>query len=206
MLEIDHLIYASPDPDAHARRLWDEHGLASAPGGRHGGHGTGNVIVPLGSAYLELVTVYEPEVADTSPFGRWILANVERGGGPIGWALRTDDIDAFTARHGTRAVPMSRELPDGRILPWRLTGLERAISEPPIPIVLEWDAPEDARPYRIPVDHRSSPDGFGAIELGGDRDKLAEWLGAIPKGVVFNGAEPGVNGATMSVDGADVPL
>ena len=206
MLAVDHLIYATPDPAAYAARLLDEHGLASASGGRHSGHGTGNVIVPLGTAYLELVTVHEPDIAETSPFGRWILKNVEAGGGPIGWALRTDDIETFVARHGVGAAPMARELPTGHLLSWRLTGLDRAIERPPLPIVLEWDVPEPDRPYRVPVEHRASPDGFSSIRLGGDPDVLREWLGEIPSEVGFTTSEPGVLGATMRVDGRDVDI
>jgi hypothetical protein len=39
------------------------YGLASIEGGRHPGWGTANRIIPLGDAYIELVTVVDDEEA-----------------------------------------------------------------------------------------------------------------------------------------------
>ena len=46
-MQIDHAIIGARDIDAVADRLWERHGLASLPGGRHPGWGTHNRIVPL---------------------------------------------------------------------------------------------------------------------------------------------------------------
>src|SRR5262245_53549604 len=59
MLAIDHVILLAADLDHAAARLLKTHGLASLPGGRHPGHGTGNRIVPLGDSYLELMGVVD---------------------------------------------------------------------------------------------------------------------------------------------------
>ena len=77
MLAIDHVIVVVDDLDAAAARLLDEHGLASLPGGRHEGHGTGNRIVPLGPDYLELMAVVDADEAVGSPLGAWVA---ERAG------------------------------------------------------------------------------------------------------------------------------
>ena len=56
------MVLAVRDLERSADRLWDEHGLAFAPGGRHPGWGTANMIAPLGSSYVELLAVVDAEV------------------------------------------------------------------------------------------------------------------------------------------------
>ena len=58
-MRVDHVILATDSLDHTLRRLGDL-GLGWVPGGRHGGMGTVNRIVPLGAGYLELVTVEDP--------------------------------------------------------------------------------------------------------------------------------------------------
>src|SRR5437660_1356671 len=65
-VRIDHLILAVDDLDAAAVQLTERTGLAVVPGGVHPAWGTRNVIVPLGGAYLELVAVEHPEVAEST--------------------------------------------------------------------------------------------------------------------------------------------
>src|SRR5262245_6695165 len=72
VLALDHVIVVVADLDSAAGRLYREHGLASVAGGRHAGHGTGNRIVPLGSTYIELMAVVDPDEAASSPVGSWV--------------------------------------------------------------------------------------------------------------------------------------
>ena len=53
-MRIDHAIIGARDIDAVADRLWEQHGLASLPGGRHPGWGTHNRIVPLAGSSQEM--------------------------------------------------------------------------------------------------------------------------------------------------------
>ena len=52
------------------------------------GWGTANRIVPLGEAYLELVTVVDDPEAAQSPFGRWVAEAGPTLAEPLGWAVR----------------------------------------------------------------------------------------------------------------------
>ena len=58
-MELDHVLIACTDLDAAAREFEARVGLSSVEGGRHRDWGTANRIVPLGSSYLELVTVVD---------------------------------------------------------------------------------------------------------------------------------------------------
>jgi len=164
---VDHLLVATADLDAAAaavRRL----GLEVAAGGRHPGWGTANRIAPLGDAYLELIGVVEPSETGSSPFGAWVAASPP---GPMGWAVRVEDIDATARRLGLGIVPGSRATPDGRTLRWRTAGVERVAAEPSLPFFIEW---EPGTPF---------PGAGGAgvaierIQLRGDAARLGEWLG-----------------------------
>ena len=85
------MVLGVADLDAAASRLEQAFGLTALPGGRHPGWGTANRIVPLGSCYLELVTVVDAAEAGASDFGRWVLAMLA-GGPAVGWAVRTSDL------------------------------------------------------------------------------------------------------------------
>jgi len=140
---IDHLVYATPDIDGTVALLADRLGVRATAGGRHPGLGTRNALLDLGGgAYLEIIGL-DPEVAvavdGPRPFG------LDRVGAArlATWAARVDGIDERAAR--ARAVgydpgpvqPMSRRLPDGTELHWRLT----APSAEPVelvPFLIEW--------------------------------------------------------------------
>lgn len=176
MLAIDHVIVVVHDVDVAARRYAEQHGLASVPGGRHLGHGTGNRIVPLGSNYIELMAVVDRDEAASSPLGSWVERRLVEGGeAPAALCLRTDDIEAVARRTGRRPLPMSRIRPDGVELTWDLVALDAALTEG-LPFFIHWHDDVD-HPGRAVVEHRCAPRGIDWVELGGDQDRLASWLG-----------------------------
>src|SRR2546426_11665264 len=122
LLAIDHIVLPVADLDLAAAEIATRHGLISVEGGRHPAWGTANRIVPLGDSYVELVAVADRETADQTAFGRWIAA--ARPGRPLGWAVRTDAIDAVGRRLGLPVVPGFRDPPGGRRISWRSAGVE----------------------------------------------------------------------------------
>lgn len=174
-LVVDHVLIAVPDLDA-AEAAAGRLGLPVGPGGRHPGWGTANRIVPLGGAYVELVAVVDAAEAASSPFGRWVAASPP---GPMGWAVRADDLERIARRLGLDLVPGTRAAPDGRPLRWRTAGVERVMAEPFLPFFIAWEA---GTPFP----------GAGAsgveielVELRGDAARLAEWVGeaALPAAI-----------------------
>lgn len=160
-----------------ARELEARHGLTSVEGGRHPGWGTANRIVPLGDAYLELVTVVDEAEAQESVFGRWVAGALPAAARPLGWAVRTRRLDDVVARLGLDVVSGSRVTSDGRVLRWRFAGIDRSATEPTLPFFIEW-ADGTAFPGATPVEHPAGPTAIAMLELTGDGDRLAGWLGS----------------------------
>lgn len=177
MLAIDHAIIAVTDPAAWASQLRRRAGLTAVPGGRHEGLGTGNWIVPLGDTYLELMTVVDRVEAEASTLGRWVLEQTRNGDRLAAVCLRTDDIDEIAQRLDRSPEAMSRRTGDGTVLRWRLAGLDAALSAEALPFFIEWDIDDGRHPGAMPADHAVTPEGIPWVELGGDRRRLAEWLG-----------------------------
>jgi Glyoxalase-like domain len=177
VLAIDHVIIVVRDLDAAARRYDDQYGLASVPGGRHAGHGTGNRIVPLRSSYIELMAVVDRDQAATSPLGSWVAGRlVESGEAPAALCLRTDDIDAVARRTGREPLPMHRTRPDGVELAWDLVALDAALADG-LPFFIRWHVDDADHPGRAAAEHRGAAVGIAWVELGGAADRLAAWLG-----------------------------
>lgn len=177
VLAIDHVIVTVEDLDAAADRYFEQWGLASVAGGRHPGHGTGNRIVPLGGSYIELMAVIDRDEAMSSPIGSWVERRLRgRGESPAALCLRTDDIDGAARRTGHEPLAMSRTRPDGVKLTWRLVALDAALNEG-LPFFIQWLVHDADHPGRGVVEHRCAATGIDWVELGGDKDRLAGWLG-----------------------------
>jgi glyoxalase-like protein len=86
---------------------------------------------------VELIAVVDEAEAAASAFGRWVLGAVG-GFRPLGWAVRTDDLDSVVARLGLTPAEGSRATPGGGQLRWRYAGAEEAIARPPLPFFIEW--------------------------------------------------------------------
>lgn len=165
-------------------------GFASIEGGRHPGWGTANRIVPLGGVYIELVAVVDEAEAAGSPFGRWVAAAPP---GPLGWAVRTDGIDEVAARLGLTVSDGSRIGRDGRLIEWRLAGVEQAAAEPCLPFFIEWAS-------GTPLPGRGGQEARIELELAGDAARLGEWLGDHSLPISVRAGAPAV--AQIFVDGA----
>ncbi len=175
-LEIDHLVLGVEDLDVASDALLEHHGLVALPGGRHPAWGTANRVVPLGSAYLELVAVVDPTVAAGSAFGSWVADMAGRRGG-WGWAVRTHDMAATAARLGLEVVPGSRVTPSGTELRWWLAGVPTAGSDRTLPFFIAWGEGTPL-PGTAQADHPVGDARLGAISVETDPHRLARWLGA----------------------------
>lgn len=169
MLAFDHVVIAVKSFESAAQTLRETTGLEARPGGRHTGHGTGNWIAPLGSTYLELMSVVDAEEAAASPLGRAVLSAADHNA-VFALCLRTDDIGAVADRLGLTAMTMNRVTPDGEELRWRLAGLEEAMTDG-LPFFIQWDTE---------VHPSAGGDVAGLmtwVEVGADPANLDAWLG-----------------------------
>jgi hypothetical protein len=174
-VRIDHAIIGAREIEAVADRLWQRHGLASLPGGRHPGWGTHNRIVPLGGSYLEIIGVADENEALRDPMGRWLLAHTATGDPLMGWCCETGDIERLARRLGLQLERGGRERPDGTRLTWLLAGRERALGARPF--FIAWDEPE-MRPGLLTAPHAVEVRGIARVEVGARAEDLQGWVDA----------------------------
>lgn len=123
---IDHLVIATPDLDEAVARL-AELGIEAGGGGVHPALGTQNRLAWFGDSYLELIDVTDRARAAESWLGGPTARLIdERGGGFVGFALSSDDLEGDLATVRARGstlvgpVPGERQRPDGAVVRWRL--------------------------------------------------------------------------------------
>jgi hypothetical protein len=173
------------------------HGLASIEGGRHPGWGTANRIVPLGDSYLELVSVVDAAEAAQTPFGSWVAGVHSKPAQPLGWAVRTHNLDEVARRLDLTIGDGSRATRDGQLLRWRFAGVEQAAAEPSLPFFIEW-AQGTPFPGRAPTRHRAGAVQITKLQLEGDANRLAAWLGAHRLPIDVRAGAPAVAGILLA--------
>ncbi len=203
MLAIDHIVLPVADLALAAAEIETRYGLASVEGGRHPAWGTANRIVPLGSSYLELVAVADPETAAETAFGRWIVSAAP--GRPLGWAVRTDAIDAVGRRLGLTVVPGFRATPGGSRITWRSAGVEVAAREPALPFFIEWG--DGVRlPGATPVRHAGGTASLKRLSLEADPVRVADWLGEHDLPIAVATGQSKVSAAVLTHGDREFPI
>jgi hypothetical protein len=202
-LALDHVLVAVADLETGARRFEREYGLQALPGGRHPGAGTANMIVPLGSAYLELIAIVDPGEAAQAAGSRRVGRALAEGRTFAAWAVRTPDLDAVRARlrpdHPALPdpVPGARRRPDGVLLRWRTQFLAPPGDPSVLPFLIEWSVPPGMHPSEAPAMHRSGASGIDLVRLGdpdpeGAGERLRRLLGGGVPFAVDRAAAAGV--------------
>jgi len=204
-MRVDHVLLAVDDLHDAAVALHDRYGLASAEGGRHPRWGTANRIVPIGDAYLELVAVVDPATASGSAFGRWVANARPAFVQPLGWAVSGMVIDDVARRLDLEIESGARAAPDGSVLQWRLAGVERAAADPSLPFFIEWGA-GTPHPSRLAVTHSMGAVELRRLELRGDSDRLAAWIGDHDLPVVVEQGPSSVLQIVLTAGGREIVL
>lgn len=204
-VELDHVLIAVADLAAAAREFKSRHGLASVEGGRHPAWGTANRIVPLGDSYLELVAVVDAAKAAESVFGRWIASGASSTARPLGWVVRTHQLDELARRLDLAVHAGSRATPGGDLLRWRSAGMDQAAAEPSLPFFIEW-GPQAQLPGRAVIRHRTGAASIAKLILDADPGRLADWLGNHQLPIVVRAGIPAVTTIYISSDAGEVVL
>jgi hypothetical protein len=174
-VEIDHVVYGVSDLRAAVRRFGSEHGLEATGGGEHPEFGTRNEIIPVGEGqYIELMAVADP--SSRHPLALSLADRVREGDRPFALCLRPRNLDVVAERLGVGVVPGERHNPDGAVLRWRLAGIEAALGPERLPFFIDWQGAEE----RLDRQHAeaANTDGIAWVEYGGERQRLAEWIGS----------------------------
>ncbi|HEX6131322.1 MAG TPA: VOC family protein [Actinomycetota bacterium] len=205
MLRVDHVVMAVGDLDRAAARLLAEHGLASAPGGRHRAWGTANRILPFGETYLELLAVVEPDVAAGTRLGRAIAARAAGGDRWFALCLADDAIEATAARLGLTVEAGARTKPGGSEVRWRGAGIEDPRRTLDLPFFIAWDTP-DAHPGRTRLAHPVGAAAIVSIEVAGDAAAFRAWTDGADLPVRSVDGPPGVRAVELRADGGPIRI
>ena len=168
---VDHLVYAVADLDAGIAEIERLLGVKAAPGGKHTGRGTHNALLSLGGgSYLEIIAPdpEQPAPAAPRPFGLDRLREPRL----VTWAVRVPDVEkrveeARKAGYDPGAVlPMSRKLPDGEELRWRLAVNAEPAGDGIVPFLIQWE------PGKHPSE--SAPGGVHLTDLQAEHPRPDE--------------------------------
>jgi hypothetical protein len=149
---LDHIMLAAPDLEAAVADFEQRTGVRPSEGGRHPGQGSRNVLAMLGNGcYLEIIG---PDLTQdrTNNLGE-VLSRLTTPA-LLKFAVGTRDIEVMRQRalklglwplasSGVRAdgpFAMSRALPTGDVLKWRLLLLGSASYEGYVPFFIQWDS------------------------------------------------------------------
>ena len=143
MSSLDHLVLATPDLAATVAEVHRLTGARPVPGGIHPGRGTRNFLLGLGEGgYLEIIGP-DPEQGSSKgprPFDIDDLTEARL----VTWALRVEGVDAAVAAARESGYEpgepwdMSRRIPSGNHLDWRLT-LDRDRGHSGlVPFLIDW--------------------------------------------------------------------
>ena len=152
MHPLDHIMLAAPDLEAAVADFERRTDVRPSEGGRHPGQGSRNVLATLGNGcYLEIIG---PDLTQnrTNNFGE-VLSRLPAPA-LLKFAAGTHDIEGVHKRaaklglwplasSGARAdgpFAMSRALPSGEVLKWRLLLLGSADYEGYVPFFIQWDS------------------------------------------------------------------
>ena len=204
-MEIDHVLIAVTDLAVASRELEEHHGLASIEGGRHPGWGTANRIVPLGETYLELAAVVDAAEAGQSVFGKWVASGANITGQPIGWAVRTDNIEDVARRLGLTVRAGSRVTLTGDRLEWRAAGMEEAAAQSSLPFFIQWGSGTPFPGHTL-VKHPGGTAAITGILTHGDADRLAEWLDGHVLPIFVSPGNPILAGIVISRADSEIVL
>lgn len=128
MAPLDHLVLGLPDFVEGLEQVTRLTGARPVDGGHHPGGGTRNAVLRLGpECYLEVLgsDCDQPHPAEPLRFGLDDLDQPRL----VAWCLRATDLDARVERARalgfapTGVVAMTRQVPDGPLLSWRVAGL-----------------------------------------------------------------------------------
>ena len=204
-LAIDHVLLATRDLAKASRAMSERYGLRAVAGGRHPEWGTANWIVPVGDAYLELVAVVDERVAARSAFGRWVTRADPAILRPIGWSVRAVSLDAVATRLGLTVSAGSRATPSGRLLTWKLAGLEHAAAEPILPFFIEWGENSPHPSQALGQDANDSV-AIAQLHLTGDPVRLRDWLDDERGPIVVSAGAPELSKVVLSTAAGEVSI
>ena len=139
MLQLDHIMYACLDLESGIKDLESLTGVKPVFGGVHLGEGTRNALFSLGTP-AETPQYFEIIAPDP---GQKIESELVKEQGIKTWAVASNDLNkqqlvAEALGYESNLVSMSRELPEGGLLEWKLLFISGHNFSYQFPFFIDW--------------------------------------------------------------------
>jgi hypothetical protein len=216
MISLDHIAVWSNNLFEATYRLSEQTGVGNCDGGFFPGLGLGQKVISLGGdVYIEVESVVNHRmILERERIALEMERQIANGDCFVSWCLRSDDMNEMEAFAKYRGVPMAPGIPGGK---FRMSGETTGVANVPV----FWDSWFIGKPnlYYVPDLSRHSsrlpiqqgtgtvtPQGVTALEIGGTRNGLKEWLGDVfdpddfPFDIVYNGGSDGLYAVTFATD------
>lgn len=211
-MHLDHVVLAArsrADAEAELRRV----GLGVARGRELPGLGLSNLVVPLGTALLE---VHYPNgrspAADAPPLLAIDRAALDAAPTaplvPVAWIVAYEDearLRSLAAAHDAPVLEAPDEGPG--FPPYVLAGFGATFDRPWLPALIHWPVPAAERPAALTAPHRRRPTWVVGLDVAGPRDDITRWCGGLPDGVRCHPGRTGPRAVEIGFgDGATATL
>lgn len=151
MLELDHIVIATPNMDDYIANYGNQFAIKAIKGGEHADWGTYNFLSFFSNnGYLEFLGIDDIETAKVSEnplIQHLVYATEEELFGPFQFALRTRQLDRYITHFENNDIPYSgpfpgeRIKPDGTALRWRMLFPAYDYKQEMLPFLIEWEDP-----------------------------------------------------------------
>lgn len=173
MLELDHIVIATPDMDDYISNYGNQFSIKAIKGGEHMEWGTYNYLSFFSNnGYLEFLAIDDKEKArkaDNPLIQHLVYVNKKKLFGPFQFALRTKHLDKYINHFENNDIPYhgpfpgKREKPDGTVLKWRMLFPDYDYKNGILPFLIEWEDPSIV----FSEENLSNAQSITKVKLGG---------------------------------------
>lgn len=224
MFQFDHLVHFVNSP-TKALEAFQFIGLHAVEGGRHESLGTYNSLSYYGLSYIELIGVYDQQLAESASDLKYSLREsfkrdqFQEGLSRI--ALRSTNLEEVAEKfqelglevYGPHA--MSRKRPDGSVVSWKLLYAGKQGQKLDLPFFIQWDEGDEEREQDLINRSIIAPHEKGNIQLSyvgfavenaeETAKKWAQYL-QLEEGETFIDESLHATGKTLHLKGGDIVL
>ncbi|MFY0685680.1 MAG: VOC family protein [Cyclobacteriaceae bacterium] len=142
-VNIDHIIYGTPDLNEGIAIIHEKLGVKPVPGGSHPGFGTKNALLSLGgNTYLEILA---PDPDQQNDYPSWMGIDDLSEPKLIGWAATSQEpLEEIISIATQNKIPtgdlieMRRKSHQNGVIQWRMTSPDFSHGDGLIPFWLDW--------------------------------------------------------------------
>ena len=153
-MKLDHVVYFTNSCPEYVVAVQQQLGRHAVIGGRHEQWGTQNALMYTHNAYVEWLSVEEPDIAKNAdhPLTRLLLHDLTDGEGWGTICISVENIEEFNKDiqqkkfKTSSVIAAQRKTPDGKIRKWKMLFIDQPVSDQlPFPFFIEWEEADNLR-------------------------------------------------------------